>query len=160
MKKKPPSAKDPKAGEPFALAASCAAPGRALLPAAPAAAGAMPDLTFSEIELERNVLGKTISSETWLDGVVVSTAEATRKRIPNVQTSQAEAVAKAAKERADAGYDAGHWYWQPVGGRAVRHAPHHPDAACAVVAASAEWGSGKRRQHRLCWHWGAACGRT
>ena len=50
----------------------------------------MPDLTFSEIELERNVLGKSPSSETWLDGVVVSSAEATRKRIPNVQTTQAD----------------------------------------------------------------------
>ena len=50
----------------------------------------MPDLTFSEIELERNVLGKSASSETWLDGVVVSSAEATRKRIPNVQTTQAD----------------------------------------------------------------------
>ena len=55
----------------------------------------MPDLTFSEIELERNVLGKTKSSETWLDGVVVSNAEQTRMRIPNVQTSQAESVAAA-----------------------------------------------------------------
>ena len=80
----------------------------------------MPDLTFSEIELERNVLGKSASSETWLDGVVVSSAEATRKRIPNVQSSQAEAVAAAAKARGGSQYDAGHWYWQPVGGRAVR----------------------------------------
>ena len=84
----------------------------------------MPDLTFSEIELERNALGKTASSETWLDGVVVSSAEATRKRIPNVQTSQAEAVAAAAKARGEDGYDAGHWYWQPVGGRAVRCRRH------------------------------------
>jgi len=83
----------------------------------------MPDLTFSEIELERNVLGKSKSSETWLDGVVVSSAEATRKRIPNVQTSQAEAVAQAAKARASAGYDAGHWYHQPVGGRAAEPRP-------------------------------------
>ena len=80
----------------------------------------MPDLTFSEIELERNVLGKSASSETWLDGVVVSSAEATRQRIPNVQSSQAEAVAAAAKARGGSQYDAGHWYWQPVGGRAVR----------------------------------------
>ena len=36
----------------------------------------MPDLTFSEIPIERNVLGKTASSETWLDGQVVSKAEA------------------------------------------------------------------------------------
>ena len=40
----------------------------------------MPDLTFSEIPIERNVLGKTISSETWLDGQVVSKAEVTRSR--------------------------------------------------------------------------------
>ena len=39
----------------------------------------MPDLTFSEIPIERNVLGKTISSETWLDGQVVSKAEVTRR---------------------------------------------------------------------------------
>ena len=61
----------------------------------------MPDLTFSEIPIERNVLGKTISSETWLDGQVVSKAEVTRKRIPNVSTSQAEAVAAAAKARGE-----------------------------------------------------------
>lgn len=84
----------------------------------------MPDLTFSEIEVERNVLGKSASSETWLDGVVVSSAEATRKRIPNVLSSQAEAVAAAAKARGNSQYDAGHWYWQPVGGRAVRCHPH------------------------------------
>lgn len=83
-------------------------------------AATMPDLTFSEIELERNVLGKTKSSETWLDGVVVSNAEQTRMRIPNVQTSQAESVAAAAKARGAEGYDAGHWYHQPVGGRNVR----------------------------------------
>ena len=80
----------------------------------------MPDLTFSEIELERNVLGKSASSETWLDGVVVSSAEATRMRIPNVQSTQAESVAAAAKARGESQFDAGHWYWQPVGGRAVR----------------------------------------
>ena len=86
----------------------------------------MPDLTFSEIELERNVLGKSASSETWLDGVVVSSAEATRKRIPNVQSSQAEAVAAAAQARGNSQYDAGHWYWQPVGGRAVCSRPPAP----------------------------------
>ena len=78
----------------------------------------MPDLTFSEVPLERNVLGKSASSETWLDGRVVSKAEVTRNRLPNVQTSQAEAVAAAAKARGESAYDAGHWYWQPIGGRA------------------------------------------
>lgn len=84
------------------------------------------DLTFSEIELERNVLGKTASSETWLDGEVVSKAEVTRKRLPNVQLSQAEAVAQAAKSRGKEGYDAGHWYWQPVGGRQQVGRPKQP----------------------------------
>lgn len=83
----------------------------------------MPDLTFSEIELERNVLGKSFSSETWLDGVVVSSAEATRKRVPQVQSSQAEAVAAAAAARGKSQFDAGHWYWQPVGGRACDPKP-------------------------------------
>ena len=81
---------------------------------------AMPDLTFSEIAIDRNVLGKSASSETWLDGVVISKAEATRRRVPNVPSSQAEAVAAAAAARGKSSYDAGHWYWQPVGGRAVR----------------------------------------
>jgi len=83
----------------------------------------MPDLTFSEIQLERNVLGKTASSATWLDGRVVSSAEATRMRVPNVTTSQAEAVAQAAAARGKSPYDAGHWYWQPVGGRACDPKP-------------------------------------
>ena len=93
----------------------------------------MPDLTFSEIELERNVLGKTASSETWLDGEVVSKAEATRKRLPNVQISQAEAVAAAAKARGSEGYDAGHWYFQPVGGRQVRDALRHREAVSGML---------------------------
>ena len=79
----------------------------------------MPDLTFSEIALERSVLGKSKSSETWLDGVVVSSAEATRQRVPNVTKSQAEAVAEAAAARGKSQFNAGHWYHQPVGGRAV-----------------------------------------
>ena len=83
----------------------------------------MPDLTFSEIPVVRNVLGKTISSETWLNGEVVTKAEATRKRLPNVSTSAAEAVAQAAAARGASSYDAGHWYWQPIGGRAVRRYP-------------------------------------
>uniref|UniRef100_A0A7S2MS22 EF-hand domain-containing protein n=1 Tax=Haptolina brevifila TaxID=156173 RepID=A0A7S2MS22_9EUKA len=86
----------------------------------------MPDLTFLEVELVRNVLGKTASSETWLDGEVVSKAEVTRKRLPNVQISQAEAVAQAAKARGAEGYDAAHWYYQPVGGRQQEVRPKQP----------------------------------
>ena len=85
----------------------------------------MPDLTFSEIALERSVLGKSASSETWLDGEVVTKAEATRRRIghANVPGGAAAGVAAAAAARGKSAYNAGHWYHQPVGGRAVRSRP-------------------------------------
>ena len=109
----------------------------------------MPDLTFSEIPVERNVLGKTASSETWLDGRVISQADLTRMRQPNVTASQAEAVAKAAKARGESAYDAGHWYWQPVGGRAVRNAPSCLPgtfwAGCTLRADAASWKRGAGR---------------
>ena len=82
------------------------------------------DLTFSELPVDRNPLKVEPTSETWEQGTVVSRAEQTRNRLPNVTISQAAAVTAAAKARGSEGYDAGHWYFQPVGGRNVRAAPH------------------------------------
>ena len=83
----------------------------------------MPDLTFSELPIDRNPLTKKPTSETWEQGIVMSRAEQTRNRMPNVSLSQAEAVAKAAIQRGKEPMDAGFWYHQPVGGRAVSAAP-------------------------------------
>eukprot|EP00322_Chrysochromulina_rotalis_P000785 CAMPEP_0115874876 /NCGR_PEP_ID=MMETSP0287-20121206/24781_1 /TAXON_ID=412157 /ORGANISM="Chrysochromulina rotalis, Strain UIO044" /LENGTH=976 /DNA_ID=CAMNT_0003330069 /DNA_START=22 /DNA_END=2952 /DNA_ORIENTATION=- len=86
----------------------------------------MPDLTFSDLPVERNPLNKVPTSETWEQGVVVSRAEQTRNRLPNVQNSHADAVVQAARERGEQGYDAGHWYFQPVGGRNQERLPKQP----------------------------------
>ena len=83
----------------------------------------MPDLTFSELPIDRNPLTKKPTSETWEQGIVMSRAEQTRNRMPNVTLSQAEAVAKAAIQRGKEPMDAGFWYHQPGGGRAVSAAP-------------------------------------
>jgi hypothetical protein len=44
----------------------------------------MPDLTFSELPIDRNPLTKKPTSETWEQGIVMSRAEQTRNRMPNV----------------------------------------------------------------------------
>ena len=58
------------------------------------------------------------TSEFWLNGEMCSRAELIRSQMK--QGKLQDEVNKAAIERSQAGYDAGHWYWQPVGGRAVR----------------------------------------
>jgi hypothetical protein len=85
-----------------------------------------PALTIAELPelpIDRNPLTKKPTSETWEQGIVMSRAEQTRNRMPNVTLSQAEAVAKAAIQRGKEPMDAGFWYHQPVGGRAVSAAP-------------------------------------
>jgi len=84
------------------------------------------DLTFSELPVDRNPLKVEPTSETWEQGTVVSRAEQTRNRLPNVTISQAAAVTAAAKARGSEGYDAGHWYFQPVGGRNQEIRPKQP----------------------------------
>ena len=60
---------------------------------------------------------KSAISELWLDGEMVSRAELTRSRMNH---SAEKDLKQAVKEQSQAGFDAGHWYWQPVGGRMVR----------------------------------------
>ena len=58
---------------------------------------------------------KSAISELWLDGEMVSRAELTRSRMNH---SAEKDLKQAVKEQSQAGFDAGHWYWQPVGARA------------------------------------------
>ena len=61
--------------------------------------------------------GPTATTENgaWLDGERVSRAELTRTRMKH---SAEKELAYAVQSRPNAGFDAGHWSWQPVGGRA------------------------------------------
>ena len=63
---------------------------------------------------------KSAISELWLDGEMVSRAELTRSRMNH---SAEKDLKQAVKEQSQAGFDAGHWYWQPVGGRSVSSGP-------------------------------------
>ena len=66
------------------------------------------------------------SSELWLDGEMCTRAELTRSKF---KYGAEKELGEVVKERSKAGYDAGHWYWQPVGGRSVRSglAPQGPE---------------------------------
>tara|TARA_B100000780_G_C20644376_1_gene256735 strand:- start:127 stop:384 length:258 start_codon:yes stop_codon:yes gene_type:complete len=66
-----------------------------------------------------NVLGgaahATYENGAWLNGEPASRAELNRSRMKH--SAEKELVNVASKH---SGFDAGHWNWQPVGGRSVR----------------------------------------
>ena len=75
-----------------------------------------------------------VMSTFWLDGEMVSRAELRRSERKK-NALHAEMIQAGLDSAAAADYDAGHWYWQPIGGRAVRSSPPAADARvpCRVL---------------------------
>lgn len=77
------------------------------------------DLTFDDAPFERSVIGKTVTSELWMDGRSVTKSEHIKGKKPQISAKEQTLMREAVEAQKNIRYDAGFMSWQPVEGRSV-----------------------------------------